>query len=113
MYEYFIDKPILLPVKQDTYKPVRLKDILYAEVNGAYIVVHYVNGSSEPFATSLAKLEEKLPPHLFCRVSRNYFISIYNVDIVEKGSVKIGNQILPLSDNFKKEFLSRFYLGPG
>lgn len=110
MSGYTIDKPVLLPLKDGTYKPVRMTNILYAKVDGAYIVVYYVNGNSEPFATSLTKLEETLPMDYFSRTSRNYLASIFNIDNVGKDFIKIGEEILPLTEKYRPQFLSRFRL---
>ncbi|QHS62980.1 LytTR family DNA-binding domain-containing protein [Chitinophaga agri] len=106
---YTVEKPILLPLKDGTYKPVRINNILYAEVDKAYIIVHYVDGKSEPFPISLTKLEETLPADYFSRTSRNYIAAIYNVDNVGKDAIKIGAVTLPLTDKYRRQFFSRFY----
>ncbi|MBW8683784.1 LytTR family transcriptional regulator DNA-binding domain-containing protein [Chitinophaga rhizophila] len=113
MLHNILEKPLLLPQKDGLFKTVHLKDILYAEVHGAYIVVRYINGNSEPFALSLTKLEETLPTYLFCRINRNSLVSIYRVDKVGKNYVEIANKAFSLTDNFKKQFLARYYVPAG
>ncbi|SFN29990.1 transcriptional regulator, LytTR family [Chitinophaga sp. YR627] len=112
MYEHILDKPILLPHKGNIYKPVILRDIIYAKVDGAYIVIKYVNGSTVPFELSMSRLQEMLPPTHFCRISRNYLVSITHIDFLEKNNhtITISKESLPLSENFRKEFYARYLL---
>lgn len=112
MYDYLLDKLILLPHKDNIYKPVYLRDIIYAKVDGAYLVIKYINGSTVPFELSMSKLQEMLPPSFFCRISRNYLVSIRHIDFLEKNNhtITIGKESLPLSENFRKEFYTRYLL---
>lgn len=110
MFEHILLKPILLPHKGNIYKPVNLLEFVYARVDGPYIVIKYINGSTVPFELSMSKLQESLHPAYFCRISRNYTVSVMRIDSLEKSShiIKIGEEILPLNENFRKEFYTRY-----
>ena len=110
MFEHLLDKPILLPHKGNIYKPVYLRDIIYAKVDGAYIVIKHVSGSTIPFELSMSRLQELLPSAFFCRISRNYTVSIIHIDFLEKNNhtITMGKEVLPLNENFRKEFYTRY-----
>ena len=53
---------------------------------------------------SLAKLAQKLAPHGFVRCHQGYLVNLQFVQKFEKNSVQIGNDLLPMSRTYYKNF---------
>jgi DNA-binding LytR/AlgR family response regulator len=49
-------------------------------------------------------IEEMLKEPQFCRVHKSYFVAIDKIDFVERRSIKIGNERIPVSETYQKHF---------
>jgi DNA-binding LytR/AlgR family response regulator len=49
-------------------------------------------------------IEEILKEPQFCRVHKSYFVAIDKIDFVERRSIKIGNERIPVSETYQKHF---------
>jgi two-component system, LytTR family, response regulator len=85
-------------------------EILYFEGMGDSIKIVTENQS---FITSqnFRILEKQLPPYFFLRVHKSYIVSLNKIDSIEKNYVKIKDKLIPVSDTYKKKFISRFKEG--
>ena len=45
-----------------------------------------------------------LPENQFVRVHNSYIVSISKISSIEKNRIKIGNQLIPISDSYKESF---------
>ena len=54
---------------------------------------------------TLKGLEEKLPSHRFTRVHNSYIVSIEKIEAVLKNKIKIGDEMIPISNSYRKHFL--------
>ncbi|QGY45483.1 response regulator [Maribellus comscasis] len=45
-----------------------------------------------------------LPENQFARVHNSYIISISKISSIEKNRIRIGNQLIPISDSYKESF---------
>jgi DNA-binding LytR/AlgR family response regulator len=48
--------------------------------------------------------EEQLIPYQFIRIHKSYIVSVAHLDTIEKSSVKIGQEEIPLSESYKESF---------
>ena len=55
---------------------------------------------------SMKVIEEKLPPHDFIRVHRSFIVAFDKIDFIHKSFISIKGREIPLSDNYKDNFLS-------
>ena len=78
-------------------------DILYIEGLKDYVTVHT---SSKKIVTFLRmkNLEDQLPKDKFIRVHHSYIIALHAIDAVFKSEVKIGEQLIPISETYRKNF---------
>ncbi len=53
---------------------------------------------------NFAKLEELLPAIKFARVHRSFMVAIDKIDHIEKGRIKMANQIILISETYADAF---------
>ena len=97
---------LILKADKKLYK-LDFKDILYLQAFGDYVKV-FTNGKTLLTKDRLANLEEKLPDDLFLRIHRSYIISLAEIKYVEGNQVKIREELLPVSETYRKKLLERF-----
>jgi len=90
------------------YKTQKLNliDIQYLESKGDYVLIHYGNKKLMCLETMKA-FEQKLPSADFMRVHRSYIIALNHIDFIERNRIKIGEQLIPISNSHQKEFWER------
>ena len=79
------------------------RDILFVEGMKDYLRIHT---TEEKIMTLLnfAKLEELLPSPGFVRVHRSFLVAINKIDHIEKNRIRIGDQVIPISDSYADAF---------
>ncbi len=82
---------------------VAIRDILLIEGMKDYLRVHTVHEKIMTL-TSFAKLEELLPSTNFARVHRSFMVAIDKIDHIEKNRIRIGKEIIPISDTYAQGF---------
>lgn len=87
---------------------VAFSDIRYIQGLKDYVKV-YLLSSSRPLLSlmNMKALENKLPPQRFMRIHRSYIISLRQIKAVTRNSVQIGDEVIPVSNQYKDNF-SRF-----
>jgi len=88
-------------VKTD-YKMQRIdfKDILFVEGMKEYLRIHTTNGNIMVLQ-SFKNLEESLPQNQFIRVHKSYLVAISKIESVERNRIKIGEELIPVSETYK------------
>ncbi|GAA4323159.1 LytTR family DNA-binding domain-containing protein [Flaviaesturariibacter amylovorans] len=84
-------------------RKVATRDIRYVEGMKDYLRIHT---RDEAILTLLnfAKLESMLPPRAFARVHRSFLVAIDKIDHIEKNRIRIGNDLIPISDSYADAF---------
>jgi two-component system LytT family response regulator len=54
---------------------------------------------------TFSEFEKEISPRVICRIHKSYMVALQKIDSTEKDTVKIGAQILPVSETYKKIFL--------
>ncbi|RBL88613.1 MULTISPECIES: LytR/AlgR family response regulator transcription factor [Chitinophaga] len=82
---------------------INLEDILFIEALKDYTKIYTPN---LPVLTlrSLKSFETRLPADKFIRVHRSYLVSLSKINSVEKNTVMIANQSIPISDGYRERF---------
>jgi DNA-binding LytR/AlgR family response regulator len=82
---------------------INLEDILYIEALKDYTKIYT---PFQPVLTlrSLKSFETRLPSDKFIRVHRSYLVSLNKINSVEKNTVMIANQSIPISDGYRDRF---------
>ena len=98
------DECLFLKVEYQLLR-VAYSDIRYIQGLKDYVKVH-LQSSNKPLLSliSMKALEEKLPSQRFMRIHRSYIISLDKIDAVSRGNVQIGNDSIPVSNQYKDQF---------
>ncbi|HCW07576.1 MAG TPA: DNA-binding response regulator [Cytophagales bacterium] len=78
---------------------VRWDDILYIEGLKDYVTIH----TKQQKIVSLQRLkaiEAKLSPQEFVRVHKSFIVAVKKIESISRNRIKIGETIIPVSDNF-------------
>jgi len=55
---------------------------------------------------TFSELEKLLPKNQFCRVHKSYIVSVNKIISVERHRIKMLENLIPISDNYKEQFYS-------
>ena len=100
------DKPVdfIFVKTENRLEKIMINDILYIEGMRDYLRIHTSNKKIMTLQ-SFNELEQLLPSHLVCRVHKSYMIAINKIDAIERGRIKIADQLIPVSETYKEAFL--------
>lgn len=90
------------------FKKIHGDEILFIEASGSYLNIQ-TSGERYTLSQNLAHFQKKTPLANLVRIHRSYIINVDKVEFFEESFVFIRNHKLPLSDNFKAEFLARIH----
>lgn len=85
-------------------------EILYLEGYGDYVKIHHTNGKILLSQVSLKRFETCLDKKKFCRVHRSYIIAILHINYIERKRIRIGNELIPVSDSHYHSLMSQLAL---
>ncbi|MEM6686273.1 MAG: LytTR family DNA-binding domain-containing protein [Bacteroidota bacterium] len=88
---------------------INVPDICLIEAKGDYIKIKAEDKNYVVHST-LKKIEEKLPNHLFLKVHRSYIINTTKIVDIEDNSVLIKQDVIPVSRANRKELMQRLNL---
>ncbi|AXG69668.1 transcriptional regulatory protein YpdB [Kordia sp. SMS9] len=88
---------------------INVPDICLIEAKGDYIKIKAEDKNYVVHST-LKKIEEKLPAHLFLKVHRSYIINTTKIVDIEDNSVLIKQDVIPVSRANRKELMQRLNL---
>jgi two-component system, LytTR family, response regulator len=99
--------PDFLFVKVD-YRLVKimLSDILYIEGMRDYRCIHTPEGKLLTQQT-FGSFESQLPTAQFMRIHKSYMVSLSKIESIEKHRIKIGKELLPVSESYREEFYKK------
>lgn len=91
---------------ENRLEKITLTDIIYIEGMRDYRRIHTVNKKIMTLQ-NFKELETLIPSNLVCRVHKSYMVSLNKIDSIERSRIKIGTQIIPISDTYKSTFFER------
>lgn len=95
-----------LLVKSDRrFHRINFADIRYIEGLKDYVVI-YAGNQKFITAMNLKTIHQKIPQHLFIRVSKSYVVNINYIDSFDHRSIFLGATEIPLGEVYKKDFFS-------
>lgn len=89
---------------ENRLEKIMINDIFYIEGMRDYLRIHTA-GKKIMTLQSFNDLEKLIPAHLVCRVHKSYMVAINKIESIERGRIKIANQLIPISDTYKELFL--------
>jgi len=95
-------------IKQNyQFVKISLADLLYLEADDAYTAL-LTTGRKYLLRLTLSNILERIEQPGLVRIHRSYAVNIHKVDAFNDAEVSIGPQLLPLSRNFRDDFLRQF-----
>lgn len=91
-YTYFKVSGKLIKVFHD--------ELLYAQSVKDYILIHTNTGNFLTHMT-MKHLVDLLPDENFARIHRSYLINTNAIDVLDKSSLNIGNDVIPIGQNYR------------
>lgn len=88
---------------------IDFEKIYLVEAKGDYILIK-TEDKNHTVHSTLKKIEEKLPDHLFLKVHRSYIINIKKIIDIEDNSVLIAREVIPISRSNRPELMKRLNL---
>jgi DNA-binding LytR/AlgR family response regulator len=88
---------------------IDIQSIYLVEAKGDYIYLKTDNKNYTVHST-LKKIEEKLPDHMFLKIHRSYIININKIIDIEDNSVLIEKDVVPVSRSKRPELMKRLNL---
>jgi two-component system LytT family response regulator len=85
---------------------VTLDELLYIEGARDYRRIYTAKQELMTLET-FRELEKVLPPARFIRVHKSYVVALGKIESLERGFVRIHNQLIPVSDTYKKILLTK------
>ena len=75
-------------------------DLLYAQSVKDYIFLCTTKGNHLTHMT-MKYLNELLPSPQFLRLHRSYLVNKHFVSVINKNSIRVGNEVIPVSDSYR------------
>lgn len=106
------DKPLefIFVKTENRLEKVNLDDILYIEGMRDYRRIHTTNKRIMTLQ-NFKELEQIIPSDLICRVHKSYMVSLNKIESIERRRIKIANQLIPISETYKEDFLQKIHSG--
>ena len=82
---------------------IEMKDILYIQGMKDYLQIHTIDRRIMTLQT-FRNLLEILPQIDFQRVHNSYIVSISKIESIERNRIRIGKDLIPISDSYKDTF---------
>ena len=91
-------------VKTD-YRLVKIKldDILFIEGMRDFRCI-VTNSGKILTQQTFGSFEEQLPATAFSRIHKSYMVAIAKIESIEKHRIKIGKELLPVSESYRQQF---------
>ncbi|RZM17831.1 MAG: response regulator transcription factor [Pedobacter sp.] len=83
---------------------VPFSEILYVESMKDYVKVFKTDGTVVTALSTMKAMEEKLPLDKFMRLHRSFIIALDKIASIQQNSVKIGNVVIPVTDQYRTQF---------
>lgn len=101
----FADAPpeFIFVKTENRLEKIMLNEIIYIEGMRDYRRIHTINKKIMTLQ-NFSEFEKLIPASVVCRVHKSYMVALAKIESVERGRIKIGDQLIPISDTYKDEF---------
>lgn len=90
---------------ENRLEKIMLNEIVYIEGMRDYRRIHTVNKSRKIMTLqNFSEFEKLIPSNLVCRVHKSYMVALNKIESVERGRIKIADQLIPVSETYKEAF---------
>lgn len=88
---------------ENRLEKIMIDEILYIEGMRDYLKIHTV-AKKIMTLQSFSEFEKTIPSNLVCRVHKSYMVSLNKIESIERSRIKIGQELIPVSETYKEAF---------
>jgi two-component system LytT family response regulator len=88
---------------ENRLEKIMIDDIVYIEGMRDYRRIHTTK-TKVMTLQNFTEFETLIPPNLVCRVHKSYMVAVNKIVSIERGRIKIADQLIPISDTYKDIF---------
>jgi DNA-binding LytR/AlgR family response regulator len=88
---------------ENRLEKIMLNEIIYIEGMRDYRRIHTITKKIMTLQ-NFSEFEKLIPANVVCRVHKSYMVALAKIESVERGRIKIGDQLIPVSDTYKDVF---------
>jgi len=88
---------------ENRLEKIMLNEIMYIEGMRDYRRIHTLTKKIMTLQ-NFSEFEKLIPPSLICRVHKSYMVALNKIVSIERGRIKIADQLIPISDTYKDVF---------
>jgi two-component system, LytTR family, response regulator len=100
-----LPKNFIFVKTENRLEKVVLREIIYIEGMRDYRRIHTTSKCIMTLQT-FTEFERQIPPTVICRVHKSYMVALDKIDSIEKSGIRIKDQIIPISETYKKRFFA-------
>lgn len=89
---------------QNSYIKLRYSEVLFIKAMENFIQI-VTEAQKYTVLMPLSNIESQLPPEKFMRVHRSYVINMFNITSVERDTINIKENSIPLSEQYKEKLI--------
>ena len=86
----------------NTLHNINIKEILFLESKGNYIVLYFANGTALTTLMTMEKALEKLKKGNFLRCHRSFIIALDHISTLSTDELTIGSHVVPIGKNYRQ-----------
>jgi len=88
---------------ENRLEKILLSEIIYIEGMRDYRRIH--TGDKKIMTLqNFGEFEKIIPSTIVCRVHKSYMVALNKIETIERSRIKMGNQMIPISDTYKDAF---------
>lgn len=100
------NEPFFYVKSENRLVQVEFSKLLYVECVKDYLRLHVQDQRPIMTLMTMKTMEEYLPCPMFMRIHRSFIVQVSKINYINKGSVEIAGNNLPVSDSYRERFLS-------
>lgn len=88
---------------ENRLEKIMIDDIVYIEGMRDYRRIHTLS-TKVMTLQNFSEFESLIAPNQVCRVHKSYMVALSKIKSIERGRIKIADQLIPISDTYKDAF---------
>lgn len=90
---------------ENRLEKIQLSEVLFIEGMRDYRRIHTRTKRIMTLQT-FSELEKLVASSVVCRVHKSYMVGLANIDSIERSRIRIGKELIPISESYKKAFFA-------
>ncbi len=95
---------------ENRLEKILFSEVLYIEGMRDYRRIHTTTKRIMTLQ-NFKELEQLIPASIICRVHKSYMVALNKIEAIERNRIKLGNQLIPISDTYKALFYQQINNG--